>query len=156
MNPEEIIKIKRLLKEKNLEYLYCNQLNMRSYKEVVSILSLPYWEKTDAQGNLIYKKLLTSSIWALNTKKIEETIEILEEYGLGKYITISIMRKAKKQIIALIEYLIENKLPVIINEKLNPIFNVSPSVLKRKYNLDIKELEKKYGRSSNLKLCLSY
>lgn len=52
------------------------------------------------------------------------------------------MRKAKKQIIALIEYLIENKLPVIINEKLNPIFNVSPSVLKRKYNLDIKELEK--------------
>ena len=26
----------------------------------------------------------------------------------------------------------------------------------RKYNLDIKELEKKYGRSSNLKLCLSY
>lgn len=184
MYPEEIIKIKRLLKERNLEHLYCKYLEKRSYESVIEILDLPYWKEKDEKGNLIYQglltsniwnsnkeqieeilslpywknpiyqHLLTSSLWAISSKRIIECIEFFESLGLESFITMSVFKKSKLQILSLIKHLKENNLPLIINKKLNPIFNVAPIVLKKKYNIDLKELEKKYRTNGELELCL--
>ncbi len=212
MFPNEIVNIKRELKKRNLENLYCDYITLRKYDEVIKILDLPQWNEKDENGNYIYRHLLTPNIWnsnyeniksilelekwnkkdengnyiyrhlltpniwnsnyeniksilelekwnekdengnyiyrhlltptiwTLNNKKIQIVIETIEEYGLEKFITTSLLRKSKIQIIALINYLNENQIPLIMNEKLNPIFNVAPSVLKKKYNIDLKEL----------------
>ncbi len=45
----------------------------------------------------------------------------------------------------LISYLVDNDIPIIINNKLNSLFSYQPGALKKRYNIDLKELVKKYS-----------
>ncbi len=203
-----------------MEHLQCEFLFKRSYAQVLEILDLPYWKETDQEGNLIfkdlltptiwssnseqikaildlpywkekdqegnliykdlltptiwssnadqiqaildlpywnvpiYKHLLTPSIWSIKPKRITECIETLEAYGLERFISSSILKKSKKQIIALISYLIDKNILIVIEEKLNLIFNMAPCVMKEKYNINLKDLVEKYKEEKPLKLCL--
>jgi len=116
--------------------------------QIQSILRLPYW------GNPIYQHLLTSSLWILNAKHIQDVIEFCETIGIEQFITISLLKKSILQLKALIHYLNEQNISIIINGKLNPIFNYSSSVLKKKYHIDLKELVR-IEKKENIKLCLS-
>lgn len=103
---------------------------------IIKKLNLPYWD------NPLYTKLLTPSIWIISLTRIEEGIKIAENLGLERYITLSFMRKSPTQIEAIYKYLKKHNIGIIINSKLNPIFNISPSFLRKEYGIDLKELVK--------------
>lgn len=94
-----------------------------------------------------FRNLLTSSIVA-NSKtmisKIPILIQMAEEYNIDNYLNTTFLLRSPSQNYALINYLIDNNIPLIIDEKLNPIFGKQPGILKKKYNIDIKELIKLY------------
>ena len=54
--------------------------------------------------------------------------------------------------LALIHYVQDNQIPLIINEKLHPIFSAPPSVLKKKYQIDLKLLVEQ-EKIREVKLC---
>ena len=95
----------------------------------MEILDLSEWKYKDEKGNLILKGLITSTIW-ISKKRIIESLETYEYYGLEKFITANNFRKSKKKIIALINQLIDRNEPIVINEKLHQIFLIAPSILK--------------------------
>ncbi len=105
-----------------------------SYENISAKLALPFW------ANPLYAHLLTPGIWSISTKRIEDAIKTFEELGLQKIIKTEHLRKSSIQIKALYHYLVENKVPVIKNDKLHPIFNLAPKQLKDRYGLDIKVL----------------
>lgn len=109
--------------------------------DISLLLSQPYWK------DLRFKHLLTSSIIAkskLMIEKIPKLIRLSEEHNIDKYLTQSFLLKSISQNYALIIYLENNNIPLVINEKLNPVFNYQPGALKKNYNIDIKELMKLY------------
>ena len=68
-----------------------------------------------------------------------------EEYDIDECLTTRYLILSPSQNYALINYLADNEIPLITQDyKLNPIFGMAPNVLKKKYNLDIKELMIKY------------
>ena len=67
-----------------------------------------------------------------------------EKYNIDKYLNTSFLLFSPSQNYALINYLNDNNMPLIIEEKLNSIFGKQPGVLKKKYGIDIKELSVKY------------
>ena len=94
-----------------------------------------------------FEKLLTSSIVAKSKSMISKLpiiIRIFEDYGIDRYLNTSTILSSPSQNYAMIQYLNENNIPLIINGKLNPIFGRAPVVLKKKYNIDIGELIVKY------------
>ena len=94
-----------------------------------------------------FGKLLTSSIVAKSKtmiNKIPILIDIAETYNIDKYLNSSFFIFSPSQNYAIIQYLNENNQPLIIDEKINPIFGKQPGHLKKKYNIDIKELIDKY------------
>ncbi len=52
------------------------------------------------------------------------------------------LNKSPSQAYALIKY--DNNMPLIGNGKLYPIFSYQPCMIKKKYNIDLKELMKIY------------
>lgn len=104
------------------------------------VLTMPYWKKE------IYKKLLTSTIWSISPQRISAAIEKYEELELETYIKTNDLRKSPLQIQTIYDYLIDNHLNVVVEDKLNPIFRVTPSVLKKKYGIDLKNLTKTQKR----------
>ena len=105
-------------------------------KNINQIINSKIWK------NKLYTHLLSKSIWTKNITKIEKIIELMEELGLENYITISCLSFSPLQIKALYNYLIMNNYDVIIDNKLNPIFNVSPTTLLKRYGINLKELVK--------------
>ena len=103
-------------------------------KSVQQKLSLPYWNDKK------YIKLLTPSIFVITQKKIIDAIEVAETFGIENWITIIFLRKSKIQLLALIHYLQDKQIPLIINEKLHPIFSAAPNILKTRYHIDLKSL----------------
>ena len=103
-------------------------------KSVQQKLSLPYWNDKK------YIKLLTPSIFVITQKKIIDAIEAAENFGIENWITIIFLRKSKIQLLALIHYLQDKQIPLIINEKLHPIFSAAPNILKTRYHIDLKSL----------------
>ena len=94
-----------------------------------------------------YKRMLTSSIVSNSKsmiKKMPILIEMAEYYKIDDHINTNFLRHSPSQNYALINYLIENDNPLVINEKLNPIFSYQPVVLRKKYGIDIKVLMDKY------------
>ena len=67
-----------------------------------------------------------------------------EDYDIDNYLNVSFLRKSPSQNYALINYLIDNDMPLVIDYKLNSIFSYQPVVLKKKYNIDIKQLMQDY------------
>ena len=115
-------------------------------KSVQQKLSLPYWNDKK------YLKLLTPSIFTITQKRIIDAIEVAETFGIENWITITFLRKSKIQLLALIHYLQDNQIPLIINEKLHPFFSAAPSILKAKNHIDLKSLVEQEKRRE-VKLC---
>ena len=176
MYPEERILIDKELKKRNLEHLKSDYLYLCSYNTVLEILNLPHWNNPKFQGLLTssiwhsnakniqiklslpywndkkYIKLLTPSIFAITQKGIEDAIEVAENFSIEEWITTSFLRKSKIQLLALIHYLQDNQIPLIMNEKLHPVFSVAPSVLKKKYHINLKLLVEQ-EKIREVKLC---
>ena len=109
--------------------------------DIRKLLKMPEWE------DVRFKKLLTSTIVSRAKqmiKKVSILIALAEEYQIDNYLNTSFFILSPSQNYALINYLIDNNLPLVIDEKLNPIFGKQPGVLKKRYNIDVKELIKKY------------
>ena len=78
-------------------------------------------------------------------KHIKNTFELARKYNINeKYITTNFLIKSVSQNYALINWLIENNMPMIENERLNSIFSYIPGKIKEKFGVDIKELQQKY------------
>ena len=117
-------------------------------EEVQELLKMDYWNDDR------FKNLLTSSIVAKSKSmliKLPILIEIAEKYQIDKYLNTSFLLFSPSQNYALIQYLNDNNVSLIIDGKLNPIFGKQPGVLKKKYNIDLKELMKKYPMPENMK-----
>ena len=75
----------------------------------------------------------------------DHTIKLFEDYGIENFIVTNSFRRNPNDQRILFEYLIENKIDLVIDMKLNPIINANNKKLKEKYNIDMDELKK--GRS---------
>lgn len=96
-------------------------------------MKLPEWKEEK------YKHLLTSSICNKSVDRIKDVFNTCKNLGIDNYMTSSIFGKTKHQIEALYYYLKDNDIQVIIDNRLHPVFNVAPSILKKKYGLDLKK-----------------
>ena len=77
-------------------------------------------------------------------KKIPILVEMAEHYQIDNYVNTAFLLHSPSQNYALINYLTESSTPLVIKEKLNPIFSYQPGVLRKKYGIDIKILMDKY------------
>jgi len=174
MNNQEIIMIDELLKGK--EYLKSIRMYRRSFNEVKSILEMPEWEEEKFQPLLTsniwrtsyeniklklylpywnekkYEHLLNPSIFSISNSNIHNGINLLKKYSIDQYITNKCLRLKTSTLENLINYLIENNVDLVVESssgdyKLNPILNCDKGMLKKKYNIDINNLEKKGGKS---------
>ena len=99
--------------------------------------------KMDIWKDPKYKNLLTSSIVAKARQmiiKIPILLDIAKFYQIEEYLNTSFLLFSPSQNFALIKFLEENNMPLVVNNKLNPIFGKAPGLLKKKYNIDVKRL----------------
>lgn len=110
-------------------------------KEIKNIFQLSILQTEE------YKHLLTPSIFQINLKNILPSIELFEEYGIGKYISNRCLRRNVELQRVFLRYLIDHNIELLVegkdSYKLNPILNASNSELKAKYGIDIKSLSSK-------------
>lgn len=93
-------------------------------------LEMPYW------NDIRYKNLLTSSIVAKAkqmTTKLPVLFKMAEYYKIDGYLTTTFLILSPSQNFALINYLNDNNIPLIENDKLNRVFGRQPGLLKKKY-----------------------
>ena len=103
-------------------------------EDIKKLLQMDLW------NNSKYANLLTSSIVAKSKqmlKKIPILIKLAENYGFEECLNTNFLLHSPSQNYALIRYLKENDIPLIINGKLNSIFGYQPGVIKKKYNIDL-------------------
>ncbi len=110
-------------------------------EDIKTLLNLPYFKEEK------YKHLLTSSLLAnakTVIKKLPILFEIAMDFEIEDYITTSYLIKSPSQNYAIISYLNDNNLPFVVDGKLNSMFNFQPMALKKKYNIDLKEIMEMY------------
>ena len=115
-------------------------------EEIQKLLQMDCW------NDKRYSGLLTSSIVAKSKSMISKLpflFRLAEENNIDNFLNTSFLLSSPSQNYALIQYLKENNLPLIIDGKLNPIFGKQPGLLKKKYNIDIKVLIQKYKYEEN-------
>ena len=127
--------------EERYQSLLTSNIWKSNYNEIKSIFKMQKLKQPE------YEHLLCPSIFSISYKNIIPSIELFEEYGIGKYITNRCLRRNVNLQRKLIEYLINNDYDLLVEKdngeyKLNPIFNASNADLKKKYGIDIKELTK--------------
>ena len=113
-------------------------------EDIQKLLEMSYWN--DAR----YKDLLTSSVAAKSKQmitKLPVLFKMAEYYKIDGYLNTSFLLFSPSQNFALINYLNDNNIPLIENDKLNMVFGKQPGVLKKKYGIDIKEQMLKYDFS---------
>ena len=113
-------------------------------EDIQKLLQLPYW--VDEK----YERLLTSSVIANSKsmlKKLPNLIKLAEYYEIDEFINFCYLKRSPSQNFALINYLLENNIPLIVNNKLNPLFLRTSGVLKKKYSIDLKVEMLKYDFS---------
>ena len=139
---EEIQKIIQSPEFKEHPELFTSQtLAHAKLEEIQELLQMDCW------NDKRYLGLLTSSIVAKSKSMISKLpllFRLAEENNIDGFLNTSFLLFSPSQNYALIQYLKENNLPLIIDGKLNPIFGKQPGLLKKKYNIDIKELIQKY------------
>ena len=132
-----------------------NSAEFKKYPELFTSTTLAHAKLEDIQEllnlscfqNEKYKRMLTPSIVSNSRsmiKKMPILIEMAEYYKIDDHINTNFLRHSPSQNYALINYLIENDNPLVINEKLNPIFSYQPGVLRKKYGINIKVLMDRY------------
>lgn len=127
--------------EEHPELFTSTTLAQAKIEDIQKLLSMDCWNDER------YKKLLTSSVVAKSKSiisKLPILFDIAEEYGLTNYLNLSFILFSPSQNYALIKYLEENNLNLIIDGKLNPIFGKASGLLKKKYNVNIKTCMEKY------------
>lgn len=77
-------------------------------------------------------------------KKLSILIKVSEKYCIDKYLNLSFLMLLPRQSFALINYLCDNNIALVVNEKLNPMFNFYRAALKSKFGIDFKKLMVKY------------
>ena len=110
-------------------------------EDIKKLLQMDLW------NNSKYANLLTASIVAKSKqmlKKIPILIKLAENYGFEECLNTKFLIHSPSQNYALIRYLKENDIPLIIKGKLNSIFGYQPVVLKKKYNIDLNTLMDMY------------
>ena len=139
---EEIQKIIQSKEYKEHPELFTSEtLAHAKLEEIQQLLNMDIW--LDPK----YKKILTSSVVAkskIMISKLPILVDLAERYGLSEYLNTSFILFSPSQNYALIKYLEEKNMPLIVDEKLNPIFGKQPGVLRKKYGIDIKEYMIKY------------
>ena len=113
-------------------------------EDIQKLLEMPYW------NDIRYKDLLTSSVLAKSKQmitKLPVLFEMAEYYKIDGYLTTTFLILSPSQNFALINYLNDNNMPLIENDKLNKVFGKQPGFLKKKYGIDIKEQMLKYDFS---------
>ena len=139
---EKIQKIINSDEFRKYSHLFTPQVLSRTNIEHVTILlNMPYWQDKR------FKNLLSSTIVANSKKmiiKIPILIEMAEYYGIDEFLSSSFFVKSPSQNFALINYLKDTNYKLIIDGKLNPLFQKPITILKQKYGIDIKELMTKY------------
>ena len=132
-----------------------NSDEFKEHPELFTSTTLAYAKLEDIQEllnlscfqNEKYKRMLTPSIVSNSKsmiKKMPILIEMAEYYKIDDHINTNFLLHSPSQNYALINYLIENDNPLVINEKLNPIFSYQPGVLRKKYGINIKVLMDRY------------
>ena len=112
--------------------------------DIQKLLQMSYW------NDIRYKDLLTSSVAAKSKQmitKLPVLFKMAEYYKIDGYLNTSFLLFSPSQNFALINYLNDNNIPLIENDKLNKVFGKQPGVLKKKYGIDIKEQMLKYDFS---------
>lgn len=84
---------------------------------------------------------------------LQFNISLAEKYGFEDYLNINYLKKSPSQNYALINYLINNEIGIVIDGKLNKIFAYQPGQIKLKFNVDLKELMTIYIRRKGGKEC---
>lgn len=167
-NIEDTLKIDKL-KEPRFAHLLTSNIWQSNATVIKDILDMEEWDdprfaplltsniwksnKNDIKAILhnkrlqspTYSHLLTPGIFNVSIKNIDPSLDLLEEYGVGVYATNRCLRRNVNFQRTLFEYLTENDIPIVIentngNRRLNPIINVSNTVLKQKYGIDLKAL----------------
>ena len=113
-------------------------------EDIQKLLQLPYWV------NEKYERLLTSSVIANSKsmlKKLPNLIKLAEYYEIDEFINYKYLKNSPSQNFALINYLLENNIPLVVNNKLNSVFSITSGVLKKKHGIDLKEEMLKYDFS---------
>ena len=113
-------------------------------EDIQKLLEMSYW------NDIRYKDLLTSSVAAKSKQmitKLPVLFKMAEYYKIDGYLNTSFLLFSPSQNFALINYLNDNNIPLIENDKLNMVFGKQPGVLKKKYGIDIKEQMLKYDFS---------
>ena len=112
--------------------------------DIQKLLQMSYW------NDIRYKDLLTSSVAAKSKQmitKLPVLFKMAEYYKIDGYLNTSFLLFSPSQNFALINYLNDNNMPLIENDKLNMVFGKQPGFLKKKYGIDIKEQMLKYDFS---------
>ena len=113
-------------------------------EDIQKLLEMPYW------NDIRYKDLLTSSVTAKSKQmitKLPVLFKMAEYYKIDGYLNTTFLLFSPSQNFALINYLNDNNMPLIENDKLNMVFGKQPGFLKKKYGIDIKEQMLKYDFS---------
>ena len=136
-NYEEIKKILGMAEwnDRKFQSLLTSSIWTSNYENVKNILGMEEW------NDVKYGHLLSPSILPLNPDKIRQSITLAHKFNIAGYITVNFMRKPLKQIYAIATHLEHLKIPLITEKgKLHPFFNYQTTVLKKKYNIDLKKL----------------
>ena len=133
-NYEEIKKILEMpeWEDPKFQGLLTSTIWTSNYENVVEKLHLPVW------NNPKYESLLTPTIFVIKSSNILENIKIFEEYGIEDYITANAIRKNPIELRKLLDYLVENNISLVIDNKLNKVINATKKDMKEKYGIDIK------------------
>ena len=144
---EDIQKIIQSAEYKSHPELFTSTTLARAkLEDIQKLLSMPHW------NDIKFEHLLTSSIVSKAKQMINKLpvlFNIAKKYQIEEYINTSFLLFSPSQNYALINYLQENKVPLIINGKLNPIFGKQPGVLSKSYGIDIKKLIEQYNYDEN-------
>ena len=73
---------------------------------------------------------------------MEEKIELLERYGINIEENKFLLGKDYIELVCKINYLVQNNIPLVMDDKLNEIFWISYKKLEKKYGLTKEELFK--------------
>ena len=136
INSEEFKKYPKLFTSQTLAHA--------KIEDIQKLLQMPYW------NDIRYKDLLTSSVAAKSKQmitKLPVLFKMAEYYKIDGYLNTTFLILSPSQNFALINYLNDNNIPLIENDKLNKVFGKQPGVLKKKYGIDIKEQMLKYDFS---------
>ena len=130
--------------EEHPELFTSETLAHAKIEDIQKLLEMPYW------NDIRYKDLLTSSVAAKSKQmitKLPVLFKMAEYYKIDGYLNTTFLILSPSQNFALINYLNDNNMPLIENDKLNMVFGKQPGFLKKKYGIDIKEQMLKYDFS---------